>query len=149
MKYTSLLLLLLFACGLLSSGQRIGACPPSPPRSPQNVKELRGVVVDDNLAVVPKVKVRLQVPDDEDFLDIGATETDLNGQFSFEARPFGNYRFVFAVPGFSPAIIPVGYSKAGFKGIRLTLPAAVSDSCPKDWDSRLKVEEMTGREGRE
>jgi hypothetical protein len=98
------------------------------------------VVVDENLALVPKVKVILQTSDGKDFRDIGATETDPNGRFGFEAQPFGNYRFVFAARGFSPSTILIRYSKAGFKGIRLTLPVAVSDSCPQD---PLKVEEMT------
>lgn len=150
MKRTSLLLFMLFAWGLLSSGQRIGPCPPNPPRSPQNIQELRGVVVDENSAVIPKVKVRLQVSDGKDFRDIGATETDPTGRFSFEAQPSGNYRLVFAgLLGLCRATIPVRYSKAGFKGIRLTLPVAASDSCSQDCESKLKVEEMSGREGRE
>jgi hypothetical protein len=149
-RRTALLLLLLFACCLLSSGQRIGSCPLSSSRRRQNIKELRGVVVDGDSALVPKVKVRLQVPDGKDFRDIAATETDLNGLFSFEAQPSGKFRFVFAGPkGFCSATIPVRYSKAGFKGILLTLPAAASDSCPQDCNSKLKVEEMTGRDGRE
>jgi hypothetical protein len=111
---------------------------------------LKGVVVDENSAVISKVKVRLQVPDGKDFRDIVAAETDPTGRFNFEAQPSGNYRLVFAgVTGFCRATIPVRYSKAGFKGIRLTLPVAASDSCPQDCDSKLKVEEMTGREGRE
>jgi len=149
-KRLFLLLFLLSASGLPSSGQRIGPCLPSPPRSPQNIMELRGVVVDENSAVIPRVKVRLQVPNGKDFRDVAATETDPIGQFSFETQPSGNYRLVFAgLSGFCRATIPVRYSKAGFKGIRLTLPVAASDSCPRDCDSRLKVEEMTGREGRE
>jgi hypothetical protein len=148
-RRTSLSLLLLFACSVLSSGQRVGTCPLGAPRSPQAVKELRGVVVDETSAVVPKVRIKLQVPDGREFREIAARETDISGQFSFEDYPSGNYRLVFAAPGFSPATIPVRYSKTGFKGIRLTLPVAASDSCPQDWDSRLKVEEMTGREGRE
>jgi len=140
---------LLFVCAVLASGQRIGACPPIPPRRPQDIKELRGVVVDENLALVPKVKVILQTSNGKDFRDIGATETDPNGRFGFEAQPFGNYRIVFAATGFSPSTIPVRYSKTGFKGIRLTLPVEASDTCPQNWDSKLKVEELTGRDGRE
>ena len=150
MRRTFLSVMLLFAGGLLSSGQRIGPCPPNPPRSPQNIKELRGVVVDEDSAVIPRVKVGLQVPDGKNFRDIEAAETDLAGRFTFEAQPSGDYRLVFAGPqGFCHATIPVRYSKAGLKGIRLMLPVAASDSCPRDCDSKLKVEEMTGREGRE
>lgn len=134
---------------LLSSGQRIGPCPPSSARVPENIRELRGVVVDENLAVVPKVKVTLQVPDGGGFREIGKTETGPAGQFSFEAQPFGKYRLAFKQLGFCAVIIPVKYSKAGFKGMRLTLPVAASESCPQDCDSRLKMGEMTGREGRE
>ncbi|MGP8095404.1 MAG: carboxypeptidase-like regulatory domain-containing protein [Candidatus Sulfotelmatobacter sp.] len=107
------------------------------------------MVVDENSAVIPKVKVRLQVPDGKDFRDIGGTETDATGRFSFEPRRPGQYRLVFRPVGFCPAEIPVRYSAAGLKGIRLTLPVAPSDSCPQDCDRNLKVEEMTGREGRE
>jgi hypothetical protein len=146
-----LLLFLILAGTALSSGQRVGLCPPNPnlPRNRQNVRELKGVVVDENLAVIPNVKVRLQMPDGKDFRDIGAIETDPTGRFSFEARPPGNYRLVFAGCGFCPATIPVEYSKAGFKGVRLTLPVAASDSCAQDCDRRLRVEEMTGGEGHE
>ena len=88
--------------------------------------------------------------DGTDFRDVGETETDPNGQFGFEAPPPGNYRLVFSGPkGFCHAAIPVRYSKAGFKGIRLTLGVAASDSCPQDCDSKLKIEEMTGQEGHE
>ena len=150
MRRSFLLLFLLFAWDLLSSGQRAGPCPPNLPRSPQSIKELRGVVVDENSALIPKVKVRLQVSDGKYFRDIGATETDPTGQFSFEAQPAERFRLVFAGPlGFCRATIPARYSKAGLKGIRLTLPVASSDSCPRDCDSKLKVGEMTGREGRE
>jgi hypothetical protein len=111
---------------------------------------LKGLVVDRTSALVPKVKVKLQVSDGKDFRDVGATETDPNGQFGFESQPPGNYRLLFVGPkGFCRATIPVSYSKAGFMGIRLTLGVATSDSCPQDCDSKLKVEEMTGREGRE
>jgi hypothetical protein len=149
-RTTFLFPFLLFASSLLSAAQRIGPCPPSTPRSTQNVSELRGVVVDENLAVVPKVKVRLQVPEGKDFRDTSATETDPTGQFSFKAQPIEGSRLVFASPpGLCSATIPVRYSKAGLKGIRLTLPVAASDSCLRDCDSKWRVEEMTGREGRE
>ncbi len=91
------------------------------------------MVVDENSAVVPKVKIKLQVPDGKEFRDIAATETDPNGRFVFEAQPAGDYRLVFAgVPRFSPAAIPVRYSTTGFKGLRVTLPVATSDSCQQD-----------------
>ncbi|MGO9087105.1 MAG: carboxypeptidase-like regulatory domain-containing protein [Candidatus Sulfotelmatobacter sp.] len=132
------------------SGQMVGSCPPTAARSPQKITELRGVVVDENLAVVPKVKVRLQARDGRDLRDIEVIETDPTGRFSFEAHDPGQYRLVFVGPkGFCPATIPVRYSKTGLKGIRLTLPIGASDTCPQYCESRLKIEEMTGREGRE
>jgi hypothetical protein len=108
------------------------------------------VVVDENLAVIPKVKVKIQVPDDRGFRDIGSVETDSTGRFRFAAQHPGKFRLVFSGPvGFCPATIPVTSSKAGLRGIRLTLPAAATDTCPQYCESRLKIEEMTGREGRE
>jgi len=128
----------------------IGSCPPVAVRPPQKIKELRGVVVDENLAVIPRVKVRLQVRDGRDFCDIEVVETDPNGRFSFEDHTPGQYRLVFkAFAGLCPATIPVSYSKEGLKGLRLTLPASATDTCPQYCESRLKIEEMTGREGRE
>lgn len=148
MRRTSPLLLLLFAEALLSSAQRIGPCPANAPRDAESLKELRGVVVDRNLAVIPKVKVRLQLPEGGSFRELEATETDPTGRFSFKAQPSGNYRLIFAGPlGFCPATIPVRYSKAGFRGMRLVLPVAATHSC--DCDSKVKVEQMTGREGYE
>ncbi len=97
MRTTFLFPFLLFASSLLSAAQRIGPCPPSTPRSTQNVSELRGVVVDENLAVVPKVKVRLQVPEGKDFRDTSATETDPTGQFSFKAQPIEGSRWYLQV----------------------------------------------------
>jgi len=140
-------LLFLLCVGLLSSGQRIGPCPPSPPRSAVDVKELKGVVVDENLAVIPKVTIKLQVSDGDGIRDIATTETDAVGQFRFGAQPFGKYYLAFKAPNFCPATIPIRYSRTGLKGVRLTLPVAASDSCPQDCDTKVKVEEMTGREG--
>jgi hypothetical protein len=149
-KYASLLLFLLFASGLQSTGQRIGSCPPNPPRSPQNIQELKGVFVDENSTVIPRVKVILQVAQDKNFRDIGTTESSPTGQFSFQDQPPGDYRFrTSGLPGFCQVTIPVRYSTEGFKGIRLTLPVAASDSCPQYCDRKVNVEEMTGLEGRE
>jgi len=149
-KGAFLVLCLLFTWSLLSSGQRIGACPPSLERSLRNIKELRGVVVDENLAVIPRVKVELQASDGRDFHVVLGAETDATGQFQFGRQRPAKYLVVFTGPsGFCRAAIPLLYSKAGLMGIRLPLPVASSDSCPQDCESRLKVEEMTGREGRE
>ena len=146
----SLLPLLALACSIPSVGQLIGSCPPSAERRSQGIKELRGVIVDENLAVVPKVKVTLQEPHGKEFRNIGSVEADSEGRFSFEAHRLGRYRFVFVGPvGLCRATVPVNYSQSGFKGIRLTLPVSASDTCPQYCESRLKVEEMTGREGRE
>ena len=145
-----LLAFLLLSLSIRMGGQFIGSCPPSPARRPQDIQALRGVVVDENLAVVPKVKVRLQARNRRDFRDIEVIETDPTGRFGFEAHDPGQYRLVFVGPkGFCTATIPVRYSKTGLKGIRLTLPIGASDTCPQYCESRLKIEEMTGREGRE
>jgi hypothetical protein len=149
-KSTFQLALLFFAFIIQLSGQLVGSCPSSSARSPQDIKELRGVVVDENLAVVPKVKVKLQVPVGQDFHDVALIETDRSGQFSFEGNGPGQYRLVFAgLVGLCPATIPVRYGKTGLKGIRLTLPVAATDTCPQYCEGRLKIEEMSGREGRE
>jgi hypothetical protein len=148
-KCPVLLGLVLFMWVVRPNGQIVGSCPPSTARGSQDAKELRGVVVDQNLAVVPKVKVRLQLLDGRVFRDIGLVETDQTGRFSFESRRRGRYRLMFMGPiGFCPATIPIRYSKTGFKGIRLMLPVAATDTCPQYCESRLKVEEMTGLEGR-
>ena len=150
MKFPFLIGALILVCSVRSSGQMVGSCPPVASRSPQKVAELRGMVVDENLAVVPRVKVELQVPDGQHFRDIESVETDPTGRFSFAVRRRGRYRLVFSGRlGLCRATIPVTYSKAGLKGIRLTLPTGRSDTCPQYCDSRLKIEEMTGREGRE
>ena len=145
-----LLALLFLSLSIRVVGQLIGECPTSPERSPQDIQELRGVVVDANLAVVPKVNVGLQTPHGQGFRDIASVETDANGRFSFGVRDPGRYRLVFSGrAGVCPATIPVLYSKAGLRGIRLILPTAAADTCPQYCESRLKVEEMTGREGHE
>jgi len=148
-KYSFLPALILFACTVQPRAQLIGSCPPSSTRSSRDIKELRGGVVDENLAVIPKVKVRLQVPDGKDFRDIELIETDRSGQFNFESHRPGRYRLVFAASvGFCPATIPVRYGKTGLKGIRLILPVAATDTCPQYCESRLKIEEMSGLEGK-
>ncbi len=150
MRGTSLLLFLLFACVALSGGQKVGSCPQNPPRSPQNIQELKGVFVDENSAVIPKVKVSLQVFDGKDFRDIAKTESGPYGQFRFQDQPHGDYRLKTSGPaGFCQVTIPVRYSTEGFGGTRLTLPVAATDSCPQYCDRKVKVEEMNGREGRE
>ena len=150
MRSRSLGLFLLLTWSLLLSAQRIGPCPPSLERSPQDISELQGVLVDENLAVIPKVKVKLQAPDGRSFRDVAVMETDSTGQFHLERQRAGKYRLVLTGPtGFCAATIPVRYSKVGLKGIRVMLPVASSDSCPQICESRLKVEKMIGREGRE
>jgi len=142
--------MLILVWSVRPSGQMVGSCPPTAARIPQKIAELRGVVVDENLAVVPKVKVRLQARDGRDLRDIEVIETDPTGRFSFKAHDPGQYRLVFVgLKGFCTATIPVRYSKTGLNGIRLTLPIGASDTCPQYCESRLKIEEMTGREGRE
>ena len=81
MKISFQLAFLFFALIIQLSGQLVGSCPSNSARSPQDIKELRGVVVDENLAVVPKVKVKLQVPVGQDFHDVALIETDRSGQF--------------------------------------------------------------------
>jgi hypothetical protein len=142
----SLLAFLLLALGIRVGGQIAGSCSPSPVRSPQDIQELQGAVVDENLAVIPKSKVKLQRPDGRNFRDIASVETDPMGRFSFTPQHPGRYRFVFAGPrGFCPAAIPINYSKSGFKGIRLTLPVGATDTCPQYCEGRLKIQEMSGR----
>jgi len=143
-------LLLLWTSTALMGGQLIGTCPPSPARSPEDVKELRGVVIDENLAVVPKVKVLLQIQEGDKFRDVATVDTDSIGRFSFASHRQGKYRLVFSnFKGLCRAQIPISYTSKGLRGMRLILPIAASDTCPKYCESRLKVEEMTGREGRE
>lgn len=150
MRFPFVIGALILVCTVRPSGQLIGSCPPVGARQPQRVKELQGVVVDETLAVVPKVKVKLQVPNGQDFRDIGSVETDANGRFRFAARHRGRYRLAFSGRmGLCRATIPVTFSKRGLKGIRLTLPTAASDTCPQYCESRLKIEAMTGREGHE
>jgi len=150
MKFPLLVAAVVLVCSVRPSGQLVGPCPPVAERQPERINELRGVVVDEILGVAPKVLVKLQVPKGRDFRDIGATETDSNGRFSFAVRHRGTYRLVFSGRvGLCRATIPVTYSKTGLKGIRLTLPTAATDTCPQYCESRLKVEEMTGREGHE
>ncbi len=140
----------LFASSLLSSGQLVGDCPPIAPRSPVSVNELRGVVVDVNMAVVPEEKVKLQILNGKEFRDAESAETDANGQFSFATRRAGQYRLVFSGRvGLCTATIPIKLLEGGLKGMRLTLPVAATDTCPDYCEKRMKVEEMTGREGHE
>jgi hypothetical protein len=128
----------------------IGSCPPTADRKPQAIRELKGVVIDENLAVVPNVKVQLQVRNGRSSLDLEAVETDLTGRFSFQTHAVGQYRLVFTgVHGFCRAMIPVSYAKHGFNGLQLKLPTAASDTCPQYCESRVKIAEMSGREGRE
>jgi hypothetical protein len=130
--------------------QLVGSCPPVPRRSPQDVKELGGVVVDQNLAVVPKEKVLLQIQHGEKFRDVAAVDTDSSGRFNFRSQRRGKYRFIFSgQAGLCRAEVPVRYASEGFHGIRLVLPVAATDTCPQYCESRLKIEEMSGREGHE
>ena len=80
----SLLAILFLSLSVRMAGLFIGKCPTNPPRkSSQKIQELQGVVVDENLAVIPKVAVKLQVPDGRNFRDLESVETDLIGRFGF------------------------------------------------------------------
>jgi len=145
-----LLSLLLLTSTALAGVQLIGTCPPIPPRSPKDVKELRGVVIDENLAVVPKGKVLLQIQAGDKFRDVAAVETDSTGRYRFASQRQGNYRLVFSgFKGLCRAEIPIRYTNKGLRGMRLTLPAAASDTCPQYCERGLKIAEMSGTEGRQ
>ena len=148
-------LLLLLAMSSLTwsvppSAQIVGSCPPLTDRKPEKVTELEGVVVDENLAVVPKVQIKLQESDGRAFRDVAAVETDPGGRFSFASQKPGHYQLVVIGPkGLCPATVPVTYSNVGLKGVRLILPTGATDTCQQYCATRLKIEEMNGREGRE
>ena len=149
MRHSFLLSMLILICCARQEGQRIGSCPPAAQRKPQGVKELKSVIIDENLAIIPKVKVQLQERNGDSFRDLEIVETDSSGRFNFERSNWNNYRLAITRFGFCPAMIPLNHSKLGFKGIRLTLPIAASDTCPEYCEKRLKIGKMTGREGRE
>ncbi len=152
MRSTFLLSVLILACSARQNAQMIGPRPPTadPDRRPQAINTLKGVVIDENTAVIPRVKVQLQVRNGRSFHEVEAVETDMTGRFTFEKHAVGQYRLVFTgIAGLCPATIPVSYSNQGFNGLQLTLPTAASDTCPEYCESRVKVGEMTGREGRE
>jgi hypothetical protein len=148
-KRSTLVAFLFFLSVIRPNGQVVGSDPPRPTRGPHDVKELAGVVVDRNLAVIPNVKVTLQIFSGRALHNVASVSTDLMGRFIFECQRPGRYRLTLVGPtGFCPAKIDVKYSNTGFKGIRVTLPVVASDTGPEYCESRLKIEELTGSEGR-
>jgi hypothetical protein len=76
------LALFLLTTGLAANGQMIGNCPQIKPRRAQAVRRPRGVLVDQNLAVIPKAKVILQRPNKGKFDEIASLETDQPGKIA-------------------------------------------------------------------
>jgi len=144
-KTLSLLFLLPFLLSVLH-GQRIGECPDAIERQEQAVMRLKGALVDADDAAIAKVKVILQERKGKSFADIASVSTGADGKFDFGDRSVGAYRIKFhALIGFCRIAVPVNVSNRGWKGIRVTLPVASSDSCPKDCEDNLKLEEDDGQ----
>ena len=105
------------------------------------VSHIRGVVADENRAVIRRVKVTLQKAKSDGFEDVASLETNDVGRFDFSNVPEGKYRLVFRSPGFCFAEVPVETSKTGWDAFWLTMTVAVMDSL-EPCDDKYKVEEL-------
>lgn len=131
-----------FALSIGARGQLVGTCAPIASRPAENLSRIRGVLVDQNLAVIPNVKVSLQRSDGGTLGDLASVNTDQAGRFDLGHRPAGLYRLTFAAPpGFCRPSVPIRSTRRGWKGMRVTVPVAASDTCPQYCEDRLKVEE--------
>ena len=134
---------LLFLVPVVAYAQIVGTCPPSSVRASVDVRHLRGLLVDPNLAVIPAARITLQKSSGNDFRDLKFIETDQLGRFDFGRIEHGSYRLKFEpLQGLCRALVAVRVSGKGWRGIRMTVPVAATDTCPAYCDDRVKIEEI-------
>ena len=134
---------LLSLVSVVAYAQIVGTCPPSSVRAPVEVRHLRGLLVDPKLAVIPAARITLQKSSGNGFRDLQFIETDRLGRFDFGRIEHGSYRLKFEPPqGLCRALVAVRVSGKGWRGIRMTVPVAATDTCPAYCDDRVKIEEI-------
>jgi carboxypeptidase family protein len=111
------------------------------PRQSIKVSHIRGVVADENRAVIRRVKVALQKAKGDGWVDVEKLEANGVGRFDFSSVSAGKYRLIFQSPGFCPASIPVEVLSTGWDAFWLTMTVAAMDS-NLPCDDKYKAENL-------
>ena len=107
-------------------------------REPIKVTAIRGTIVDQNKAVIPKVRVLVRNGHGK---QVAVLETSSTGIFTAPNTKRGKYELDITGPkGFCRVVIPVGVSKHGWNAFQLELPVSASDTCPSYCERRYGVE---------
>ncbi|HWX92212.1 MAG TPA: carboxypeptidase-like regulatory domain-containing protein [Terriglobales bacterium] len=84
------------------------------------VRRIRGIVVDENGAVIPKAKVVLRKGKPERIVAMAHHQTDSVGRFQFNA-PKGRYEAVVDKMGLKQQFVPVAISSKGAPGFKVVM----------------------------
>jgi hypothetical protein len=90
---------------------------------PIKVQTVRGIVVDENDAVIPNAKVEIRRVDRDRIDEVAKSATDSVGRFRYDASK-GRYQLTIRAKGFREEIVPLEISKKGWPGFKLTLTVA-------------------------
>jgi hypothetical protein len=90
---------------------------------PIKVQTIRGIVVDENDAVIPNAQVEIHRVDGNQVVEVTKNATDSVGRFQYDAAK-GKYRLTIRAKGFREEIVPLEISKKGWPGFKLTLTVA-------------------------
>ena len=84
------------------------------------VQKIRGIVVDENGAVIAKVQIEVRPATGQDTVAVAKGWTDAEGRFQFDVSG-GRYGVVFRMRGFKEETLPVLVSRRGAPGFKMAL----------------------------
>ena len=87
---------------------------------PIRVKTIRGIVVDENNAVIPNAQVRIRRIDGDKVVEVAKSATDSVGRFRHDATE-GRYQLNIRMRGFREETVSLEISKTGWPGFKVTL----------------------------
>jgi len=90
---------------------------------PIKVKSIRGIVLDENDAVIPNAQVEIRRVGGDKVVDVTKSATDSVGRFQYDATK-GRYQLTIRARGFREEAVPIEISKNGWPSFRVTLTVA-------------------------
>jgi Carboxypeptidase regulatory-like domain len=87
---------------------------------PIKVKAIRGIVVDENDAVIPNAQVEIRRVNGDKVVEVAKSATDSVGRFQYDATK-GNYQLNIRARGFRQETVPLEISKKGWPGFKVLL----------------------------
>jgi hypothetical protein len=104
------------------------------------LREFRGIVQDENEAVIPKLKIEVFRRESLDKGSVAETQSDARGEFSAHLAD-GAYVATFSYTGFRKRVAAFELAEKGWQGLRLTMIVAgfpARDPLPVEWNDQAE-----------